>query len=86
MSRCCRSFSLVANAGLYVTITRLKADVHFYGASKWKARYMLSVYLVANTSLYKARPHQQRYRSHIVEATGNFVVCCFDIVANVDRA
>jgi len=29
----------------------------------------------------KPGPHQQQCRSNIVEATDNFVACCFDIVA-----
>jgi len=31
--------------------------------------------------LLKPGPHQQQWRSNIVEATGNFIACCFDIVA-----
>jgi len=29
----------------------------------------------------KPGPHQQQCRSNTVEATGNFVACCFDNVA-----
>ena len=35
--------------------------------------------------LIKPGPHQQQCRSNIVEATGNFVACCFDVVAGLDR-
>jgi len=37
-------------------------------------------------SCVKPGPHQQQIRSNIVEATGNCVACCFDIVAGVDGA
>jgi len=34
----------------------------------------------------KPGPRQQKFRSNIVEATGDFVAGCFDIVAVVDGA
>ena len=39
--------------------------------------------LLANTEKLNLKPglHQQQCRSNTVEATGNFVACCFDIVA-----
>jgi len=47
--------------------------------------YGLDAFLaMPNWVSVKPRPHQQQCRSNIVEATGNNVERCFDIVAGVD--
>ena len=38
--------------------------------------------LSTSKNYLKPGSHQQKCRSNIVETNGNFVACCFDIVAN----
>jgi len=84
---------------------RLSYTVLYRNSTIFKIRVLPSGKLSQTLDLdrccrLKPGPHQQQRRSNIVEATGNFVACCFDnvalygnkverrfdIVASVDRA
>ena len=66
------------------TFSALRPEVHWLAPPMKIYVYVQPWRVSAWPSSRKPRPHQQQCRSNIVEATGNNVEHCFDIVAGVD--